>query len=108
MDAGSYRTEYWQGREVMPGDQMRFVNHHRIPKPIRMAVPKIGGDLLPLFDRDKSGKLVKPRPYRAGQEDNSIAARLTGGDRRAEGKLRDELLKLTRRRRPSRARVRAS
>lgn len=97
MDTGSYRTEYWQGREVMPGDSMRYVNNRNVPKPIRMDVPKIGGDIAPLFVRDFIGRPFQPRPHRPGPEDYSIAARLTGGDRRAEGKLRDDLLKLTKR-----------
>lgn len=96
MDTGSYRTEWWNGREVMPGSSMRFVQNRGIPKPIRADEPNLTGNLAPLFDRDKSGKITKPRPYRPGEPDLSIGGRLSGGDKRERGRITDELLKRTR------------
>lgn len=99
MDTGSYRTDYWQGREVMPGSSMRFVSNRSTPKITR---ENLGGDYAPLFDRDKAGNIKKPRPHRAGDEDYSVGAYLTGGDKRELGKLLDALNRRTRRARRGR------
>ena len=96
MDSTSYKTEWWNGREVMPGPSMRFVQHTNTPKP--MKDEGLGGNIGPLFGRDQSGKLVKPKPYRPTPEDYTIGSYVTGGDKAELGKLLDRGAKLGRKR----------
>lgn len=98
MDTLSYRTEYWKGREVMPADSMRFTINREIPKAVRAFAPKLG-QALPV-ERDYLGRIIaKPRRYSAGQEDYTIGAYVTDGDKSALGKLLDKGARLGRKRR---------
>ena len=97
QNESKYKTEYWQGREVLPGESMRFVNNRNIPAPMRMDTPKLGGDIAPLFDRNKAGHRIKPRRPRTTPESYTVADAIVGkvGDKRAFGKFLDTLNRRT-------------
>lgn len=102
----AYKTEYWQGREVLPGESMRFLaggGQAEAPKPLRMAHPKLGSDLTPdlIIERDKAGhpkRVRAPRPHRPTPESYTVADALTQrlGGKRELGKLIDQLMAKTR------------
>lgn len=75
---------------------MRFTFHPNTSQTLRMAVPKIGGDIAPTFGRNRAGHKTKPQRPRTTPESYTIADALIGKlGKREFGKLRDHLNRRT-------------
>ena len=92
MDSVKYDTEWWQGREVMPGDSMRFTDAPRTPQALRAAEPRLTTSF---------AHTVKPRrgwrDRGFDEQPRTVADALIGKtDRRTFGALLDKVQQTTR------------
>ena len=88
-----YDSEWWEGREVLPGHAMRFTDAPRTSKALRRSEPRLGTSF---------ARTIRPRrgwrDRGFDEQPRTVADALIGkSDRRTFGATLDKMNKLTRR-----------